>query len=134
MKNPPLVHQGLSSAIDSDAMIKLKESDKDKAVEVESKAHSAILLSLGDEGLRKVPEEIEALVVWSKLESLYMKRSLENRLYLKKKYYTLQVEEGKDTMTHLDEFNKIMLNLNSIGVKIEEEDHVIILLSLLPKL
>ena len=25
------VHQGLSSAIDSDAMIKLKESDKDKA-------------------------------------------------------------------------------------------------------
>ena len=41
-----LVHQGLSSAINSDVMIKLKESDKDKVVDVKSKAHSAILLSL----------------------------------------------------------------------------------------
>ena len=60
--------------------------------------------------------------------------SLANRLYLKKKLYTLQMEEGKDMRKHLDEFNKIMLNLNKIGVKLEEEDHAIILLSSLPKL
>ena len=129
-----LVYQGLSSAIKGDVMIKLKESDKNKAAKVELKAHSTILLSLGDEVLRKVFEETKVFAIWSKLESLYMKRSLENRLYLKKKLYTLQMEEGKDMRKHLDEFNKIMLNLNKIGVKIEEEDHAILLLSSLPKL
>ena len=46
-----LVHQGLSSAIDGDAMIKLKELDKDKVLEVKSKAHNAILLSLGNRSI-----------------------------------------------------------------------------------
>ena len=63
-----------------------------------------------------------------------MKKSLANRLYLKKKLYTLQMEDTKDLRKHLDEFNKIMLNLNSISVKIEEEDQAIILLSSLPKI
>ena len=48
-----LVHQGLSSAINSDVMIKLKESDKDKVVKVKLKAHSAILLSLGDRSIKE---------------------------------------------------------------------------------
>ena len=129
-----LVHQGLSTAIDAEALGKLKASDANKAREIDSKAHSAILLSLGDEVLREVSKEKEALAIWEKLEALYMKKSLANRLYLKKKLYTLQMEDTKDLRKHLDEFNKIMLNLNSISVKIEEEDQAIILLSSLPKI
>ena len=36
------------------------------------KAHSAIILSLGDKVLRKVSKEKIAVGVWSKLEGLYM--------------------------------------------------------------
>ena len=58
-----------------------------------------------------------------------MKRYLVNQLYLEKKLYTLHMEDGKDIRKHLDDFNKVMLDLTNIGVKIEEEDQYIILLS-----
>lgn len=41
-----------------------------------------------------------------------MKKSLANRLYLKKELYTLQMEESKELGNHLDDYNKIILNLN----------------------
>ena len=94
---------------------------------------SAILLSLGDEVLREVSGETQALPFWEKFQVLYMKESLANRLYLKNKLYTLHMEEGKDLRKHLDEFNKVMLDLTNIGAKIDEEDQAIILLSSLPK-
>jgi hypothetical protein len=58
-------------------------------VELEEKAHSAILLSLSDEVLREVADEETAAGLWKKLKSLYMKKSLMNRLYLKQRLYTL---------------------------------------------
>ena len=61
-----------------------------------------------------------------------MKKSLANRLYLKK-LYIMHMEEGKDLRKHLDEFNGVFLDLNSIDLKIEEEDQDIILLSSPPK-
>ena len=46
-----LVHNGISEAIDEEAMKEIGE-DKKKLKEIETKAHSANLLSLGDEVLR----------------------------------------------------------------------------------
>uniref|UniRef100_A0A803NV37 Integrase catalytic domain-containing protein n=1 Tax=Cannabis sativa TaxID=3483 RepID=A0A803NV37_CANSA len=77
--------------------------------------------------------EDKALGLWNKLSSIYIKKSLANKLHLKKRMYTLRMDEGKDLRNHLDEFNKITLNLSNIGVKSEEEDLAIILLSSLPR-
>lgn len=49
-----LVHQGISEALDVEAMDQM--DDKKKKNEIEAKAHSAILLSLGDEVLREVAD------------------------------------------------------------------------------
>lgn len=100
---------------------------------MDSKAHSAILLSIGDELLREVAEETTALGLWKRLQSLYLKKSLANILYLKKSLYTIHMEEGNDLRRHMDEFNKIILDLKNIDIKIEEEDCVILLLSSLPR-
>ena len=127
-----LVHNGISEAIDEEALEELAD-DKKRLKEIETKAHSAILLSLGDEVLREVSDEDKALGLWNKLSSIYMKKSLANKLYLKKKMYTLRMEENKDLRRHLDDFNKIILDLCNIGVKQEEEDLAIILLSSLPR-
>lgn len=42
------------------------------------------------------------------------------------------MDEGKEMRKHLDDFNKIIIDLNVVCVKTEDEDKAIILLSSLP--
>lgn len=41
--------------------------------------------------------------IWLKLESLYLTKNLSNRLYLKAKFFTLEMQEGKDLKEHIDD-------------------------------
>ncbi|GJY55930.1 zinc finger, CCHC-type containing protein [Tanacetum coccineum] len=52
------------------------------------KAYSTLIICLGDHVLREVTKETTAAGIWTKLTSLYITKSLANRLYLKKKLYT----------------------------------------------
>nr|GFB87433.1 retrovirus-related Pol polyprotein from transposon TNT 1-94 [Tanacetum cinerariifolium] len=63
-------------------------------VELNKKAHSVMILCLGNKVLREVTEETTAAGVWLKLETLYMTKSLANKLYLKKKLYTFYMPAG----------------------------------------
>ncbi|GKD83829.1 hypothetical protein Tco_1350668, partial [Tanacetum coccineum] len=56
------------------------------------KAHSALLLCLDNKVLREVNKENSAAGVWLKLETLYMTKSLANKLYLKKKLFTFNMD------------------------------------------
>ena len=77
-----LVQQGLEEALRGEAGLDKKMEEKDRKTLLE-KAHSAIILSLGDKVLRQISKEKTAAGVWSKFEALYMTKSLVNRLYLK---------------------------------------------------
>ncbi|GJW95323.1 retrovirus-related pol polyprotein from transposon TNT 1-94 [Tanacetum coccineum] len=101
-------------------------------VELNKKAHSAVILCLGNKVLREVTGETTAAGVWSKLETLYMTKSLANKLYLKKKLYTFYMPAGRKISEHIDEFNKIVLDLANIEVKFEDEDLALLLLTSLP--
>ncbi|GKC14496.1 zinc finger, CCHC-type containing protein [Tanacetum coccineum] len=100
--------------------------------ELNKKAHSAVILCLGNKVLREVTKETTAVGVWSKLETLYMEKSLANKLYLKKKLYTFYMPAGQKISEHIDEFNKIVLDLANIEVKFEDEDLALLLLTSLP--
>ncbi|GKE97791.1 retrovirus-related pol polyprotein from transposon TNT 1-94, partial [Tanacetum coccineum] len=100
--------------------------------ELNKKAHSAVILCLGNKVLRVVIEETIAAGVWSKLETLYMTKSLANKFYLEKKFYTFYMPAGRKISEHIEEINKIVLNLANIEVKFEDEDLTLLLLTSLP--
>ena len=83
------------------------------------KEQSIIFFFLGDEVLLEVPKETTGARQW--FESLYMTNTL-TKLYLRKKLYTFHMQGEKLIKEHLDEFNKIILDLKKIGVGISDED------------
>ena len=120
-----LRQQGLAKILDGKMP---STSSKEERAKLEEKAHNLILLSLSDGVLREVADEETAVELWKKLESLYMKKSLTNCLFLKQRLYTLRMQEGMPLCDHLDEFNKILMDLKNIDIKIDDEDQALILL------
>lgn len=87
------MHQGLDVALSNEALAKIDEKLQHDLLK---RAHGAILLSLGNEVLREVADETIAIEIWVKLEAVFMKKSLTNSLYLKKRLYTLQMDDGNN--------------------------------------
>ncbi|GJV08978.1 hypothetical protein Tco_1346634 [Tanacetum coccineum] len=67
-----------------------------------------------------------------RLETLYMTKSLANRLYLKKKLYTFHMHPGKSQSEHIDEFHKLVGDLAAINAAISDKDQALLLLTSLP--
>ncbi|KAH9662167.1 hypothetical protein KPL70_024758 [Citrus sinensis] len=130
-----LVHQGLESALEEeDPEASTSSEIDDKKRQIQNRAHSTLILSLGDSILREISEEKTALGIWNKVETLCMKKSLAHRLFLKKRLYTFSMREGVTIQDHIDTFNKIILDLEGVeNVKICDEDKAFFLLSSLPK-
>jgi len=62
-----------------------------------------------------------------------MTKSLTNKIRMKERLYTFRMAEGSHVQKHLNEFNSILVDLESLDVKIEDEDKAIFLvMSLLP--
>jgi hypothetical protein len=76
--------------------------------------------------------EKSAATLWKKLEELYMNKSLANKLRLKERLYTIHMSEGTSMQSHLNEFNSIIVDLESLDVKIDDEDKTILLVVSLP--
>ena len=99
---------------------------------LEEKAHSTLLLVLDDHIITEVAEEDSVVGLWCKLESLYMTKSLTNKLLLKQRLFSLRMQEGMSLREHLDQLNSILLDLRNIDIKINDEDVALILLVSLP--
>ncbi|GKD82709.1 retrovirus-related pol polyprotein from transposon TNT 1-94 [Tanacetum coccineum] len=128
-----LIQHGWEAALDSFSGT-MMDIDKTAALktDVYKKAHSALLLCLDNKVLREVNKEDSATGVWLKLETLYMTKSLANKLYLKKKLFTFYMDSGKKLSEHIDEFNKLIGDLANIDVDIDDEDQALMLLTSLP--
>lgn len=77
------------------------------------KALATICLSLGDEQLALVRSATTAKEAWSKLEGHYEIKSLANKLFLRKKYFTMTMVES-DTMTEHVKLKSLAEQLEAI--------------------
>ncbi|GKD48492.1 zinc finger, CCHC-type containing protein, partial [Tanacetum coccineum] len=96
---------------------------------IQRKAYNALILYLGDRVLREIAKETTVVGIWKKLVTLYMTKSLSNRLYLKKKLYTFIMHSCKSQSEHIDEFHKLVGDLVAIDTAISDEDQAILLLT-----
>ena len=56
-----------------------------------------------------------------------------NRIYMKQKFFAFKMDESKPIENGIDEFNRVVLDLEELEVKIDEEDKAVVLLNSLPK-
>ena len=77
---------------------------------------------LTDEVVIHVLSETSPTVLWSKLEELYMAKSLTNTLFLWRQFYQLRMAEEQSVQEHLNYFQKILTDLFSIGENVEEKN------------
>jgi len=61
-----------------------------------------------------------------------MTKSLANKIHLEERLYTLPMMEGTSIQNHLHKFHSIIIDLESLVVKIKDEDKVILLVVSLP--
>ncbi|KAH9769620.1 hypothetical protein KPL71_012083 [Citrus sinensis] len=134
-----LIQQGLDSALDDEEELKSKKEREEGSSSlggdlrtINNKAHSTIILHLSDEVLMEVVKEKSASGLWAKLEELFLKKSLAKRLYMKRKLYRFSIKDGTTMKDHVDEFNKLILDLENVNILLEDEDRALILLSSLP--
>nr|GEY58076.1 zinc finger, CCHC-type [Tanacetum cinerariifolium] len=85
-----LEQQGLAAALDELPTTTIVAYDN----VIQKKVFSALILYLGDQVLWKITKERTAAGIWKKLMTLYMTKSLANRLYLKRKLYTFHMHRG----------------------------------------
>ena len=125
-----LVQQGLDIALEDEKPSCMKDGDWSM---IQRKAVSTIRLALAPQIKMTVLKETSPNVLWKKLESTYLSKSLTNRLCLKMDLYTLRMDEGRNIYDHINNFNQLVCQLLNLGEKIEEEEQSLLLLASLPK-
>lgn len=95
-----LVQHGLLEVLKGPEKMNVGITEKEKMMMIE-KAHNIIILSLYDKVLRHVSKDKTTTGVWSKLEGLYMTKSLINRLFLKQSLYSFNMSQDRVFMDQL---------------------------------
>src|SRR3954463_870272 len=124
-----LTLEGLWKAVAENFDGALEESKAD----LKKKSLSTIFMSMTDNVLHEITDEKTAVGAWKRLEGLYAGKNLTNRLYLKKRLYTLIMEEGSAVKEHLYAFNSNIMDLGNVNIKVDREDRALILLCSLPR-
>lgn len=124
LKGKPTLVTGIESS-------KTNISDEDWE-DLDLRAASAIRLCLAKNILANVHGISMAKELWEKLEELYQAKGVSNRVYLKEQFHTLRMNEGTIMSDHLSVLNGIVSELETIGVKLDDEDIALRLIWSLP--
>ncbi|RDX72306.1 F-box protein CPR30, partial [Mucuna pruriens] len=81
---------------------------------------------------RSINSEIHARTLWEKIESLYVSKCGNNKLFLLNYIVSLKFKERTSLLDHLNEFQGIIDQMSGMGIKFEDEILGLLLLNSLP--
>ncbi|KAH9736687.1 Integrase catalytic domain-containing protein [Citrus sinensis] len=132
-----LITQGLGDALEpvtkKEGIEASSSLTPQQASDIDKRARSTIILSLGDSVIREVAKEKTVADLWAKLETIYMTKSLANRLHIKKMMFTLKMAAESSLDDHIDEFNRVCDTLETIDESLSDESKALLLISSLPQ-
>ncbi|KAH9705857.1 hypothetical protein KPL70_012031 [Citrus sinensis] len=108
------------------------EITDDKLNKVDGNAISDLHLALVDGVLSSVAEKNTAKEIWDTLTKLYEAKSLHNKIFLKRKLYTLRMTESTMVTDHINTLKTLFSQLTMLGHNIEENERAELLLQSLP--
>ncbi|KAG8499215.1 hypothetical protein CXB51_005647 [Gossypium anomalum] len=104
--------------------------DNKEWVKINRQTCGTIRLCLAKKQKYSVMRETSAKKLWDTLKEKFLTKSIENRLYMKKKLYQFTYTPSMSMNDHVNSFNKTdLLNLDE---KFEDEDRALLLLNSLP--
>lgn len=106
--------------------------DQKTFFEKHMKARSTLIQSLADNFLRKVIKEKTAVGMLRLLDGLYSSKTLTSWIHLKHKLFGFGMQSNLSIERNVDEFLKIIANLENAEIVISNEDQAVILLMTLP--
>lgn len=107
-------------------------TDDKKWSEMNEDAMADLYLSIADGVLSSIEEKKTAKEIWDHLNRLYEAKSLHNKIFLKRKLYTLRMSESTSVTEHLNTLNTLFSQLTSLSCKIEPQERAELLLQSLP--
>ncbi|PSE80611.1 hypothetical protein C7G70_19190, partial [Acinetobacter baumannii] len=93
------------------------------------KALAIICLAMEDSQLPLVRSAKDAFDAWSRLEGHFEKKSLANKLFLRRRFFTTMMAEGDDVLEHINKIKTLAEQLDAVGAPVSEDDLVITLLA-----
>ena len=79
-----------------------------------------------------VSQETNATELWKKLESMYERKTAQNKATLIRRLVNLKYKNGHSVEEHTSDFQGLVNQLNAMKMKIEDELQALLLLSSLP--
>ncbi|KAF7149048.1 hypothetical protein RHSIM_Rhsim03G0193900 [Rhododendron simsii] len=96
------------------------------------KAVGLIRQCIGQEVFHHVAQETDAYALWTKLESMYQSKTSRNKALLMRRLVNLKLRSGDSVAVHSSEFQNLVNQLDSVGLKFDDELQALLLLSSLP--
>ena len=96
------------------------------------KALTILVLAIDPSLLFLIGDPVSPVPVWEKLADQFQKKTWANKLHLRKRLYSLRLEEGGSVQEHIKTLTEIFNKLSVVGDVITDEDHIVHLLASLP--
>ncbi|PON55894.1 hypothetical protein PanWU01x14_184660, partial [Parasponia andersonii] len=101
--------------------------------EMDSNVVANLYLALANGVLSSIEEKKSAKEIWDTLTKLYQAKSLHNKIFLKRRLYTLWMAELTTVTDHINTLNTLFSQFTTMEYKIEDNECAKILLQSLPE-
>ena len=100
---------------------------------LDEEARQVIVMTVNDEQNAYLFEETTARGMWERLKEAYQETSVANTLRLKSKFNSYKMDPLHSMATHVNKVKELAQELKAVGVAVEKEDIILVLLDSLPE-